>query len=320
MFVEELAFCNTTSIIFIIYSSRKKVKIKTENTRVCLKCTCLHHTTINCLFCPCYISCFLSFLLLLIKLLTFYGYNNWICQLQLQPIFNLSVSSSTWASPPWPNAATSTIAATTPAATRSTTVMRSSRTVWKPSAGMFKGLWDWPRVSKVRSGATVTCHSDTTLVFVNIVLSFKHLSLCCSCSVCQNNFKWLQNWATFIQVVSLLKGTCSLVLCIWSLAPPEQPHTISLSEGFGDVCLLPHRLPILFFIRWKMLCFLYFTLSFPSATTPASQWFAIDFFFFFSTHVQQIRVTLDLSYSLAVTTVADIFETSLQLLWVLVLF
>lgn len=38
---------------------------------------------------------------------------------------------------------------------------------------------------------------------------------------------------------------CSfLVLCLWSRAPPQQPHTISLAERFVGVCLLLHCSPV----------------------------------------------------------------------------
>lgn len=82
------------------------------------------------------------------------------------------VSSSTWESRPWPNAATSTTAATTPAAAWSTTATISSRTAWRPSAGTCKGLWDWPRRSRVRGrpgGRLLPPSENLKLPFVTFI-------------------------------------------------------------------------------------------------------------------------------------------------------
>lgn len=89
--------------------------------------------------------------------------------------------SLTLASHPWPNVVTNMTAATTPAAARSTTAMSSSRTVWRPSAGMCKELWDWPKVSKVRGGANWHfwfldfVHSSLALL-----VDLKMLQTCCT--------------------------------------------------------------------------------------------------------------------------------------------
>lgn len=84
----------------------------------------------------------------------------------------LVFSSLTLVSRPWLNVVTSMIAVMTPVGVRSTTATTSSRTVWRPSAGMCKGLWDCLRVSKVRDRTCRLYVGSFTVIHITCQLTY----------------------------------------------------------------------------------------------------------------------------------------------------
>lgn len=71
-------------------------------------------------------------------------------------------------------------AAMIPAAVRNTTAMSSSRIVLRPSAGMCKGLWDWPRVSKLVSQQWLCCLTLLCTWDVNHTWTAREILVCVS--------------------------------------------------------------------------------------------------------------------------------------------
>lgn len=66
------------------------------------------------------------------------------------------------------------IAVMTPVDVRSTTATTSSKTVWRPSAGMCRGLWDCLRVSKVRDRACHVYVGSFTVNHITCQLTYNH--------------------------------------------------------------------------------------------------------------------------------------------------